>query len=117
MAIGNVKGIQSSGDLRSRISFQQATLTDDGAGGRSRAWVTIGSAWAGIEPWKGNENITADQLRAAATFRVVTRYRTDIAITAKLRILYGSRVFEILSIADPGDKHDFYDLVCSEVLT
>lgn len=102
----------SVGELRHRVFFQRAISTDDGYGGKVQTWINCGEAWAKIAPLSGREYFDAHQIQAEVTHRITMRYRTDL--TTDLRLSAGGRVFEIESILDLNEGHQFLEVLCTE---
>lgn len=102
------------GELRKQITIQAETPTGDGAGGYALAWMNIASAWADITPLSGNEVFTAQHLEGHATHRVTMRYRSDIAITTDMRIIYNSRVFNIRSVLNIDERNQWTEMLVEE---
>ena len=48
-------GEMEAGQLRHRVTIQQATETTDGFGGVTQAWATFATVWAAVEPLTGRE--------------------------------------------------------------
>lgn len=83
------------GELSDRIIVQQATRTEDAAGGGSYAWANFATVWSKVEPLQGREFFTAQQFAAQVSHRVTLRYREDIDAT--MRVKYGVRLLNIKS--------------------
>lgn len=101
-----------AGNLRHRIAIQEQTQTPDGLGGFTLAWSDVtglGSVPAAIWPLSSKEQLDAMKLESLATNRIRIRYRPGI--TSKNRILFGSRVFNILgapiNLDERGRQLDF----------
>ena len=102
----------SIGNLNRRIFFQEAVTTDDGYGGKIKAWINRAEAWAKIEPLTGREYFFAHQIQAEVTHRVTTRFRKDVK--EDMRISAGGRILEIESIIDLDEAHQFLQFYCTE---
>lgn len=86
-----------AGKLRHRVAIQESVSTPDGIGGQTLSWQNktgMGSIPAAIMPLTSKEQIDAMKLESVATNKIRIRYRTGI--TSKNRIVFGSRVFNIL---------------------
>lgn len=104
-----------AGDLRRRISIQRRNTTQDTFGQAIPTWMDVVVCWAGIEPLAGRELVTAQAVNAEITHQVVIRYRTGI--TPAMRVLYGTRFFNILSILNVDERNRQLTLGASEGLT
>lgn len=83
-----------AGNLRHTISIQEQVETADGIGGYTLVWQTLFETRAAIWPLSSNEQLDAMKLESTATNRIRIRYRSGI--TSKNRVLFGTRVFNIL---------------------
>lgn len=103
-----------AGDLRHRVTIQQETNTPDSRGGNAVSWaaITNGTCWASVEPMKAYERFQHAQIQHAVTHKVTVRHRTDI--TAGMRVLFGSRTFEIQGIRRPDERNRYLILECEE---
>ena len=44
------------------------------------------------------------------------RYQPNLQITAKMRVKYGKRVFDIENVIDSKEAHNELQLMCKEIL-
>lgn len=102
----------SACDLRHRLTLQQEVRTADGAGGYTPSWSDVATVWAQVEPLKGAERLHAMQLQDTVSHRVTIRYRAGV--TAALRLLFGTRVFNIRAVINPGERNRWLELMCEE---
>ncbi len=91
-----------AGMLRHRVTIQQATETQNSYGEIVQAWTTVATVWASIEARGVRESFAASQQFATADHIITIRYRSGV--TAKMRIVYGSRVFDIQGAVDPDGR-------------
>ena len=103
-----------SGELRYRIELQRVTVAADSHGDQTKTWATIGYAWASIEPLSGREFLAASQVMSDITVRIKLRGRSDITLTPKDRVKFGTRYFDIRHIVDWGGKGTDWQLMCTE---
>ena len=103
-----------AGDLRHRITIQQRTLTPDGLGGHTETWSELATVWAAVWPVSAKERIAGSQVQAETTHRVRIRYLEGVL--PQMRILFGSRLFEIDSIINTDERMFQIDLLCTEGL-
>lgn len=97
-----------AGKLRHRVSIQRLTPgspEQDAGGTPDESWATIFSAWAEVAPLRGRELIAAQQVASEVTGTVRLRYRADFSITAKDRVLFGTRTYDILAVVDTMERH------------
>lgn len=102
-----------SGKHRTLLTIQTRTDTADGAGGRTLAWSTFCTLWGKQVIWRGSAEFQADQLSSMQVSRWETRY--SAGVQPKMRVLLGSRTFEIGTIFDPDQKRQNMILVCEEL--
>jgi SPP1 family predicted phage head-tail adaptor len=70
-------------------------------------WVHLCYAWVAVEPVTGNERYVSQQFLADVTHTVRMRYRDDITITPKCRLVLNvsGRVFEFRQVLDYRERH------------
>lgn len=103
----------NAGKLRHRIQLQQPSVTRDAFQGAVDSFTTVAEVSAQVEPLGGQELFNAQAVLAESTHRVTVRYRADVA--ADWRVLYGSRVLNIGSVNDVGERRRELELICAEV--
>lgn len=101
-----------AGDLPHRVEIQSFTETRDAYGGVTKTPVTDATVWARVSPLSGREYWQAAQVQSETTHEIEIRYRTRPE--AKQRVLWGSRVFEILSVINPEERNVKLLLMCKE---
>lgn len=108
-----------TGDLRDRVSIIRDTSSTLASGGKKlwTTYATVATVWAKCDPVHGgSEELAGSSAVAASIVRYGwwMRWRSDV--TAKMRILWGTRQFNILAMPR-GDRHTgFMQVVCEEVL-
>lgn len=106
-----------AGKLQHRVTIQTCTETVAQSGARLQAWSTLATVWASVVPVSGSEPWNADQAQPNVTHTVTLRSGGDVTratITPKNRILYGSRVLNIVSIRDENEDGFMLTLNCME---
>ena len=98
--------------LRHRVVLQSAADTADGGGGGATVWSDTATLWASIEPLKGTERLTAQQLESRLTHRVRLRHRSDV--TTAMRVKFGTRIFNIRAVINPDERDRLLELLCEE---
>jgi len=101
------------GEMRQRIALQTKTITKS-EGIPLESWTTVATVWAAIADISGKEYLQAATVQSEVTTRIKIRYRTGT--TPSMRVLYGSRVFHILSVIDKDERHRVIELMCKEVI-
>lgn len=104
-----------AGELRQRVTIQQAAITRDGFGAEVETWQDLATVWAKVETIRGAETIGPEQVATATlTHEVTVRWRDDLKPT--MQLLWGARVFTIRAIiADNQNKQVI--LSCDEVVS
>jgi SPP1 family predicted phage head-tail adaptor len=86
--------------------------TQAGDGSFVTAWETFATVWASIEPLIGREYF--GQQREQATVSHKIRMRHQPGITHKMRVTWGTRLFEIESVLNVGERDRELLLMVSE---
>jgi SPP1 family predicted phage head-tail adaptor len=92
----------NAGELNKKIIIQTESGAADSFGQPEGTWSNTVTVWAAIITTGGREFYAAQKLNAETVAVFKIRYR---AVTTTNRIKYGTRIFQILSIADPEEKH------------
>lgn len=111
-----------AGQLRRRVQIQKPVTTTDSEGTETIVWWpalesedgTTG-CWADIEWTAGRERMEAEQLENPRTVQVIIRNPPGTAITAAMRVVYGTRVFEITSVIPDQEPPRSLTLTCTEL--
>ncbi len=98
--------------LRHRVVLQSAAATADSGGGGAATWSDDATLWASIEPIKGAERLTAQQLESRLTHRVRLRHRSGV--TTAMRLKFGARIFNIRAVINPDERNRLLELLCEE---
>jgi len=100
------------GKLRNRVTIEQVAETQDSDGSVIETWSNYAGAQAAIEPISGREYFAAQTTQADVTHRISLRYVSGV--TPKMRVKYGSRVFDILSVININERNRELQLMCRE---
>ena len=92
-----------AGDLRHRLILQQPVESTSDFGETVISYETVDTVWGAVEPNTGKRYFEAMQANSEVQGAVRLRYRSDIEAT--WRILYGSRVLQIVSIVNPQERN------------
>lgn len=103
-----------TGELNKRVTIQQYVETADTFGELDRTWSNLVTVWAKVKPISASETYSAQQTGMTVNHEVWIRYRTGIA--PKMRVVYGSRTFEIDGVMNLDERGEFLILKCYEVL-
>jgi SPP1 family predicted phage head-tail adaptor len=102
-----------AGKLRHQITLEQNTGVEDTAGQVVDNWTPFATnLWASIRPLTGEEVLQAQQVQAEVTHEVKLRYLAGV--TPQLRVLFGARVFNILSVVNTDERNYELVLLCKE---
>jgi SPP1 family predicted phage head-tail adaptor len=102
------------GDLRERVFIQRdAGASRDAVGGLVPSWETVANVWARVAPMSTGEQFRRQQMQANANWKVTVRYRNDLS--PKMRVVWGSRTFEVKGVTNADERRRFLDLACEEL--
>ena len=101
-----------AGKLRHRVSIQSLSETLDSYGEPTSGWATDETVWASIESVSGMEVDIGEGQAGIITHRISMRYTSNA--TPKKRLLFGSRVFGIVSVLNHEERNEFLELSCKE---
>lgn len=77
------------------VTVQVATVTRDAIGAETLSWATHRAIWCRVGDVSIKEYLAADQQQAKRIVKVRC-YATDVSdVTAKMRVIHGSRTLEI----------------------
>jgi SPP1 family predicted phage head-tail adaptor len=100
------------GALRKRITIQQQSATQNTRGEPIPSWTTFATCWASIEPKNGRELLAAQQVQSQVITEITIRYQSGI--TPDMRILYGTRYFDIQAIQNVEERNRMIVMQCIE---
>lgn len=100
------------GKLRHRIAIEQAAETQDADGSVIETWSTFATAQVSIEPVSGREYFAAQSTQAEVTHRIYMRFIPGVV--PKMRVKYGARIFDILSVINTKERNVELQLMCRE---
>lgn len=102
------------GKLRHRVTIQEFKEdVDQYVTPIDQGWQDVATVWASVEPIQGREYVLLQNTQSELTTRIRIRYRSGIK--PSMRVLYGTRVFDIQSVIDPEERHIEQQLMCKEV--
>ncbi len=109
------RGNTAIGALRHHLTIEAERPVADTGGGQGDPWanpLTVAAVWGRVEPLSGNERLRALQLEDSVSHRVTIRYRDGV--TARMRVVFGNRVFNIRAVINPEERNRFLELLCEE---
>lgn len=101
-----------AGILNKRITIQETTETSNDRGGFTEVWSTYESRWAEIRPFGAKQVYEYRSLNVHATHRI--KVRADSAVQENNRIVYGSRIFEVLTVENEFEDNVVKWVTCKE---
>jgi SPP1 family predicted phage head-tail adaptor len=92
------------GALRHQVTIQSYTKSRDSYGGEVETWTDLHTGvWASVEPLIGREYLAAKQVQAEVSHKVRMRYIAGLL--PAMRIVWGTRTFEIESILNVQERN------------
>jgi SPP1 family predicted phage head-tail adaptor len=101
-----------SGKLRESITIQQKTDVISDSGEAVATWTTYASMFADIRTPSGREFFGQDKFNATVSHVVTVRW--NAGITPAMRVLWGSRVLNIIYISEDRQHAKMMQLNCME---
>lgn len=102
----------SAGRLNQRVTLQSKVVARDAMGGEGAStWADGVTVWAGVEPLRMREYISARAGQVDIDCRIIMRYRAGLR--ADMRVRHGDAIYEILEIVDQGSRKTVLELLCS----
>ena len=102
-----------AGQLRSYITFQQPTTSQDAAGQeRTTTTEVAASVPARVQAVAGGEAIRGMQVQAGVTTLITTRFRSDL--DPAMKIIHSGRTLNIVRVTDPDDMRRELLIQCNE---
>ena len=99
-------------NLRQQITLQTPAATVDSFGQHTRTWTTFATVWADIAPVGARELQAGDAANLQVTHRITIRWLSDL--TSDKRVLFGSRVFQIVGIRNIEERNEYLELLALE---
>jgi SPP1 family predicted phage head-tail adaptor len=96
------------GELRTRVTIESATVTNDAGGAQRPVYTSQGQVWSKWSNAHGPESIVDGALQGQARAAVTIRYRSDITIS--WAITKGAERYQILSIDDIQERHEYLEM-------
>lgn len=109
---------KSAGQLKQRVTLQQAVSVTDALGGRAETWQAFGQDWAAIDPMP----FVVSEVQATVLFQVSMRYRADVVekdlAGTQLRIVEqkNDRVLKVLAVINPEERQRDLVLTCGKAV-
>jgi hypothetical protein len=102
-----------AGELRERVTVQTPAESRNTLGETVMSWADFATVWASVEGTSVREALQFGQQDIAVTHRVVMRHLDGL--TGKMRLVWRSRVLEIVSLLE-HDNRSRHELICQEAV-
>ena len=102
-----------AGRLRHRVRIERVVETVNAVGGVTREWRSIAVRWDGVEPLSAREFMTHDQVNSTVSHRIMLR-GSGLTISPKDRIVFGRRVFGIVSVMNRDERDKVLEIMATE---
>ena len=105
---------------RNRVLIESQSLVDDGFGGQTNTWTTVGTYWAWVQPFNGNERYIQEHLQSTVTHKVIVRYQSALAdtkITGSYRMTLDMRLHQIEHVMNLDENMKDYGIAYQRLLT
>lgn len=100
------------GSMRDLLQIERPVKTRNSFGEDVVTWTLVATVWANVRAMSGAEMERVQQRWALARFKVRTWYMAGIE--REYRILWGTRVLDILDAEDPGGLQRELVMTCQE---
>ena len=100
------------GKLRHRITLLKQVNEVNDYGASVQSWRTVATVWAEVRPLSGREYFSAQQVQSEVTTQIWLRYIDGIKPTMKVK--FGKREFEIISVLNTKERDVSLQLMCKE---
>ena len=100
------------GEMRERVTVQQASSSTNSIGESSLTWATLTTVWAAINGVRSTEALADGQQESRVTRRVRLRYIDGLKHTD--RFLWRGRTLQIVSLLEYENRSE-HVAVCEEV--
>lgn len=104
-----------AGELRHRITIEQLTeVPKDTFGAPARIWTTFDTRSARVRPLRGKELFDAQQVYPTVDHAIKIRHLSGV--TAKMRVSFRGRIFDIKGISNRDERNIENDLMATEAI-
>jgi SPP1 family predicted phage head-tail adaptor len=103
-----------AGRLRHRVSIQSRSTTEGSLGQVVESWTDTAEVSAEVKPLQGRELERGKQISAEVTHMVTIRGQ-GVSVTAKQRLRFGVRIFNIAAVLNPEERSIELNIACIEV--
>jgi len=100
------------GRMRHKITLQ--TPPNDVTFGDNGHWSDFATIWAEIKPISGKELMAAETIGSEISHKINIRYKSGIK--PNMRVKFGVRYFNIISVINFNELNTLMQLVCKELV-
>jgi SPP1 family predicted phage head-tail adaptor len=104
-----------AGSLKHRVVFQEQKSTKNNYGEKVDEWVDTLTAPVGIRTISGKEQYLSNQNYSTLSHLLEARYSS--LINTKQRILFGTRIFNILAVLNVYEANKRLEILVEEVVS
>ncbi|MHB8077432.1 phage head closure protein [Desulfosporosinus fructosivorans] len=103
--------------LHHKINIQQQSATQDSYGQLVNTWTDFAAnIWSFVDPTGGSEFYAAQKVNAEATANIWLRYNAGLGAKPSMKVVFGTRIFDILNVMNWQERNKWIRLVCKEVV-
>lgn len=103
-----------AGSFDKRMDFENwVESAGDGMGGSEGSWIKEKTMYVNLKPVSGRERIHNEAIESDVTHKVQIRHN-DFDITAKSRLTYGNRTFNLKYVLNQGEDDAYWELAAVE---
>ena len=103
-----------SGNLKHKIEIQAFTETQNDYGEVIKGFTTFATVYASIIPLSGKEYFASKSVNAEISHKIECRYVSGVL--PSMRIVFGSRVFNIVSALNIREANRTLQIMATEVV-
>lgn len=103
----------NAGQLNRRIAIQVSATSRDSTGQQQQTWTDVLTCWASIHAATSRDVYASGGFVSQLSHIITIRY-TSTPITSAMRVLYGTRTFQVQAVTDPDESRVMLNLLCLE---
>lgn len=101
-----------SGNLKHKIEIQAHEESQNDFGEQESSWSKFQDAYSSILPISAKETFTSKKLNAEITHKILIRFIPGVK--SDMRIVYGSRIFNIDSVINIREENKTLQIMVTE---
>ena len=103
----------NSAKLRHQITIQSPPTALDAMNQPTGSYTTVATMWASIDPISGREYFAMQAVQSEVTHKITIRYCS--LVKPNMQVLFGTRVFQIVSVLNLEERNIEMQIMCYEV--